>query len=160
MTTTLIPTTPLTKVEKDVAALAAAGLGPHTIAARRRLAPSTVKKRLHVLRLKLDCRGAPHHILVHVILSAGQVPTPAARMPAPDVSPEQVRLWRAHTVHRLAPDIAQAAGITPYTVKKHTAQLLTAVGARDLTQLVILGHGWDLLTAQSAALAPVPGDDR
>ncbi|MBZ6230304.1 MULTISPECIES: LuxR C-terminal-related transcriptional regulator [Streptomyces] len=160
MTTTLIPTTPLTKVEKDVAALAAAGLGPHTIAARLRLAPSTVKKYLHVLRSKLDCRGAPHHILVHVILSAGQVPTPAARRPAPDVSPEQVRLWRAHAVHRRAPDIAQAAGIAPSTVKKHTAQLLTAVGARGLTHLVILGHAWDQLTAQSAAPAHFPGGHR
>ncbi|MDT0616469.1 helix-turn-helix domain-containing protein [Streptomyces lancefieldiae] len=160
MTTTLFPTTPLTKAERDVAALVATGLGPHTIAARRRLAPSTVKKRLHTLRSKLHCPGAPHHVLVHAVLSAGQALTPPAPRPAPDVSPDQARLWRALAVHRLAPDIGQAAGIAPSAVKKRTAQLLTAVGARDLTHLVILGHAWGQLTAENPAPVHASGGDR
>ncbi|MFG2683866.1 LuxR C-terminal-related transcriptional regulator [Streptomyces sp. NPDC048392] len=160
MTTILLPTTPLTRAEKDVAALAAAGLGLHTIAARRGLAPSTVKKHLHVLRSKLNCTGAPQHLLVHAILSAGQAPAPAALRPAPDVSPEQVRLWRALAAHRLAPDVGQAAGIGRYAVKRHTAHLLTAVGARDLTHLVILGHAWGQLTEANPARAHASGGDR
>ncbi|MFG3134410.1 LuxR C-terminal-related transcriptional regulator [Streptomyces tendae] len=160
MTTTLFPTTPLTRAEKDVAALVAAGLGLHTIAARRCLAPSTVKKYLHVLRSKLNCTGAPQHLLVHAILSAGQAPMPAALRPAPDVSPEQVRLWRALAVHRLAPDVGQAAGIAPYSVKKRTAHLLAAVGATDLSHLVILGHAWGQLTEANPAPLHVPGGDR
>ncbi|MFD5307935.1 LuxR C-terminal-related transcriptional regulator [Streptomyces ardesiacus] len=159
MTITLLPTTPLTKAEKDVAALAAAGLGLHTIAARRGRAPSTVKKHLHTLRAKLNCTGAPHHFLVHAVLSAGQAPTPVALRPAPEVSPEQVGLWRALAGHRLAPDVGQAAGIAPSSVKKHTVRLLTAVGARDLTHLVILGHAWGQLRPENAP-AHVSGDDR
>ncbi|MDX3367426.1 LuxR C-terminal-related transcriptional regulator [Streptomyces sp. ME02-6987-2C] len=160
MTTTLLPTTPLTRAEKDVAALVAAGLGLHTIAARRRLAPSTVKKHLHVLRSKLNCTGAPQHLLVHAILSAGQAPMPAARRHAPDVSPEQARLWRALAAHRLAPDIGQAAGIAPSAVKRYTAHLLTAVGARDLTHLIILGHAWGQLTAGHPAPTHASGSER
>ncbi|MGQ5596857.1 LuxR C-terminal-related transcriptional regulator [Streptomyces sp. ESR1.13] len=159
MTITLFPTTPLSKAEKDVAALAAAGLGLHTIAARRDMAPSTVKKHLHTLRSKLNCTGAPQHLLVHAILSARQAPTPAALRPAPEVSPEQVRLWRALASHRLAPDVGQAAGIASSSVKKHTAHLLTAVGARDLTHLVILGHAWGPLRPDHAP-AHASGDDR
>ncbi|QQC92779.1 LuxR C-terminal-related transcriptional regulator [Streptomyces alfalfae] len=147
MTTTMSPTTPLTETEKAIAAQLAAGLDPHRIAARRGVAPPTIKGYLKALRLKLHCPGAPQHILVHAILSARQAPQPTAPGPAPDVTPEQAKLWRALAAHKVALDVAQAAGIAPADVKGQRTELLSVVGANDLTQLVVLGHAWGQLNA-------------
>ncbi|MET8723786.1 helix-turn-helix domain-containing protein [Streptomyces misionensis] len=150
MTTTTSPTKRLTQAEKDLALQLAAGLGVHTIAAKKCLASSTVRSRVKALRSKLGCPGAPLHVLVHAILSAGHAPNPIAPRPAPDVSSEQAKLWRALASHKLALDIAHAAGIAPADLKEQTDQLLTAVGTTDLTQLVILGHAWGTLRSDHA----------
>ncbi|MFD6435888.1 LuxR C-terminal-related transcriptional regulator [Streptomyces venezuelae] len=159
MTTTMSPTTPLTETEKAVAAQLTADLGPHRIAAQRDIALSTIKGYLKALRTKLHCPGVPQHILVHAILSAGQAPKPTAPGPAPDVSPEQAKLWSALAGHRLALDVAQAAGIAPADVKGQSTELLSVVGANDLTQLVVLGHARGQFGANRGSAA-ISGADR
>ncbi|NEA46024.1 LuxR C-terminal-related transcriptional regulator [Streptomyces sp. SID10815] len=149
MTITL-PTRPLNETEKAVAAQLVAGLGVHTIAAQMSLSPSTVRGYLKAVRTKLRCHGAPQHLLVHAILSAGQAPTPVTSSPAPDVSPEQIKLWHALASHKLALDVAHAAGIAPTNVKEQAAKLFSAVGTADLTRLVILGHAWGTLSPLTA----------
>ncbi|MFD4574988.1 helix-turn-helix transcriptional regulator [Streptomyces sp. NPDC058417] len=148
--TTTRPAWPLTETEKALAGELAAGLSLTTMAAQRGQAPSTVRTYLSTLRRKMGCPGAPRHVLVHAVLSAGQAPKPAPPRPAPTVSPEQTRLWHALASNKLSLDVAHTTGITPAIVKRRTAELLAAVGADDLVHLVVLGHAWNKLSPDHA----------
>ncbi|KUN17597.1 hypothetical protein AQJ11_37680 [Streptomyces corchorusii] len=144
MTTTTAPTTPLTPGEKRIAEHLIRGLAPAEIAARAHLAPSTVKAYLRSLRTKLHCPRAALHILVHAILSSGQV-TLQAIHPAPAFSVDEIRLLRALAEHQHWIDVAKAARIAPRDVKTHIEALVARAGANDILRLVVLGHAWQLL---------------
>ncbi|MGW2657550.1 hypothetical protein ACWC1D_28335 [Streptomyces sp. NPDC001478] len=59
---------------------------------------------------------------------------------------------RAHAERSAPRGIATAARIAPADLNDKTVQLLAYTGARDTTHLVVLGHGWGLLTAPARAV--------
>ncbi|MEU9470802.1 hypothetical protein AB0D78_30145 [Streptomyces avermitilis] len=88
-------------------------------------------------------------VIVHRLLAVQQVASPTADRPAPELSPEQL-LLRAVAEHSDTRDIAVAAKLAPADLRAALDQLFADTGAQDTTQLVILAHGWKLLTAEQA----------
>ncbi|MGV9934045.1 DNA-binding protein [Streptomyces olivaceoviridis] len=144
MTATTAPITPLTPGEKRIAEHLIRGLAPDQIATHEDLAPSAVKSYLRSLRTKLHCPRAALHILVHAILSSGQV-TLQAIHPAPAFSVEEIRLLRALAAHQHWIDVAKAARIASADVNTHIEALVARAGVSGILQLVVLGHAWQLL---------------
>ncbi|WP_327411270.1 LuxR C-terminal-related transcriptional regulator (plasmid) [Streptomyces sp. NBC_01281] len=150
MTTTAL-TTPLTATERRVAGYLVQGLKTEAIADEMNLAFGTVKGHLRSVRGKLHCPPrCPRAVVVHRVLSAGEVAIPDADGPAPNLSPAQLRLLRAFAEHTANRDIAGAAGIAPADFHAALAELIADAGVRDSTQLVASGHAWDLLGAKPA----------
>ncbi|GGU45787.1 DNA-binding protein [Streptomyces coeruleorubidus] len=149
--TTSAPITPLTPTLKRVAQHLAHGLTPQEIATETELSAVTVRQYVRDIRENLHCppRSKPP-VIVHRLFTAQQVASPTADRPAPELSPEQLLLLRAVAEHSDARDIAVAAKIAPADLRAALDQLLADTGAQGTTQLVILAHGWKLLTAEQA----------
>ncbi|MFF4978609.1 LuxR C-terminal-related transcriptional regulator [Streptomyces sp. NPDC001046] len=149
--TTSAPITPLTPTLKRVAQHLAHGLTAQEIATETELSAVTVRQYVRDIRENLHCppRCKPP-VIVHRLFTAQQVASPTADRPAPELSPEQLLLLRAVAEHSDARDIAVAAKIAPADLRAALDQLLADTGAQDATQLVILAHGWKLLTAEQA----------
>lgn len=149
--TTSAPITPLTPTLKRVAQHLAHGLTPQEIATETGLSAVTARQYIRDIRENLHCppRCKPS-VIVHRLFTAQQVASPTADRPVPELSPEQLLLLRAVAEHSDARDIAVAAKIAPADLRAALDQLLADTGAQDTTQLVILAHGWKLLTAEQA----------
>ncbi|MDK1345120.1 LuxR C-terminal-related transcriptional regulator [Streptomyces sp. 378] len=147
--TTSAPITPLTPTLQRVAQHLANGLTPQEIATQTGLSPVTVRLYIHDIRESLHCppRCKPP-VIVHRLFAVQQVAPPTADQPAPQLNPEQLLLLRAVAEHSGARDIAVAANLAPADLRAALDQLLADTGAQDTTQLVILAHGWNLLTAE------------
>ncbi|MBW1597207.1 LuxR C-terminal-related transcriptional regulator [Streptomyces sp. JJ38] len=154
------PITPLTPAERRVAEHLVRGLEPRAIAAEARLSANTVSSYIRVMRGKLHCEPrSALHVLVHRLLSSGQVTPPAAAEPAPGLVPGRRALLRAVAEHTDAYDVARDALLAPADVRAEVDTLLAETGAADTTQLVVLAHSWGLLGAdqQPSASAGVGG---
>lgn len=149
--TTSAPITPLTPTVRRVAQHLADGLTPQEIATETGLSAVTVRQYVRDIRQSLHCppRCKPP-VIVHRLFTAQQVASLTADTATPELSTEQLLLIRAVAEHSDARDIAIAAKIAPADLRAALGQLLADTGARDSTQLVILAHGWELLTAEQA----------
>ncbi|RPK48357.1 hypothetical protein EES39_09395 [Streptomyces sp. ADI92-24] len=87
-------------------------------------------------------------MIVHRLFAVELVAPPTADRPTPELSLDQLLLLRAVAEHSEARDIAVAAKIAPADFRAALAQLLADTSAQGTTQLVILAHGWKLLTAE------------
>ncbi|TQK99090.1 hypothetical protein FB563_4145 [Streptomyces puniciscabiei] len=152
--TTRAPITPLTPTLQRVAQHLANGLTPPEIATKTGLSAVTVRQYVRDIRESLHCppRCKPP-VLVHRLFALQQVASPTADRPTPKLSPEQLLLLRALAEHSDARDIAVAAKLAPADLRAALDQLLADTGAQDTTQLVILAHGWKLLSAEQAPAA-------
>ncbi|MEU5510403.1 LuxR C-terminal-related transcriptional regulator [Streptomyces fungicidicus] len=151
VTTAHAPITPLTPTLQRVAQHLANGLTPQEIATQTGLSAATVRQYLRDIRESLHCppRCKPP-VIVHRLFTVQQVASPTADRPAPMLSPDELLLLRALAQHSDARDIAVAAKLAPADQRAALDQLLADTGARDTTHLVILAHGWQLLTAEQA----------
>ncbi|GAX56689.1 DNA-binding protein [Streptomyces olivochromogenes] len=149
--TTSAPITPLTPTLQRVAQHLANPLTPQEIATKTGLSAVTVRQYVRDIRESLHCppRCKPP-VIVHRLFALQQVAPPTADSPTPELGSEQLLLLRAVAEHSDARDIAVAAKIAPADLRAALDQLLADTGARDTTQLVILAHGWKLLTAEPA----------
>ncbi|MER6526616.1 LuxR C-terminal-related transcriptional regulator [Streptomyces hygroscopicus] len=149
--TTSAPITPLTPTLQRVAQHLAKGLTPQEIATQTKLSAATVRQYVRDIRESLHCppRSKPP-VIVHRLFATQQAASPAADRPTPQLSPLQLLLLRAVAEHSNPRDIAVAAKIAPADLRAALDQLLADTGAQDTTQLVILAHGWKLLTAEQA----------
>ncbi|PZH06936.1 DNA-binding protein, partial [Streptomyces sp. NTH33] len=68
--------------------------------------------------------------------------------------PDELRLLRALTEHSRIPDIAQAARIAPGDAKERITDLVLAARAGDTTNLIVLAHAWNLLSADRSTVTP------
>ncbi|MFD5478792.1 LuxR C-terminal-related transcriptional regulator [Streptomyces hawaiiensis] len=149
--TTSAPTTPLTPTLQRVAQHLANGLAPQEIATQTGLSAVTVRQYVRDIRESLHCppRCKPP-VIVHRLFALQQVASPTADRPAPGLGSDQLLLLKAVAEHSDARDIAVAAKLAPADLRAALDQLLADTGAQDTTQLVILAHGWNLLTAAQA----------
>jgi DNA-binding NarL/FixJ family response regulator len=149
--TTSAPITPLTPTLQRLAQHLADGLTPPEVATRTGLSAVTVRQYVRHIRESLHCPPrCKHPVIVHRLISEQQVAPPTADRPAPELSSDQLLLLRAVAEHSDTRDIALAAKLAPADLRAALAQLLADTGAQDTTQLVILAHGWNLLTAEHA----------
>ncbi|MFF8732290.1 LuxR C-terminal-related transcriptional regulator [Streptomyces sp. NPDC015171] len=145
------PITPLTPALKRVAQHLANGLTAQEIATQTVLSPVTVRQYLRDIRESLHCPSrCKFPVIVHRLFTAQQVAPPTVDRPAPELRPEQLLLLRAVAEHSDARAIAVAAKIAPADLRAALDQLLADTAAQDTTRLVILAHGWKLLTAGQA----------
>ncbi|MFG3076340.1 LuxR C-terminal-related transcriptional regulator [Streptomyces sp. NPDC048225] len=149
--TTSAPITPLTPTLQRVAQHLASGLTAQEIATQTGLSAVTVRQYIRDIRESLHCppRCKPP-VIVHRLFALQQVDSPTADRPAPELRPEQLLLLRAVAEHSDARDITVAAKIAPADLRAALDQLLADTDAQDTTRLVILAHGWKLLTAGQA----------
>ncbi|WP_234332288.1 LuxR C-terminal-related transcriptional regulator [Streptomyces sp. NRRL F-5650] len=149
--TTSAPITPLTPTLQRMAQHLANGLTPQEIATETGLSAATVRQYVRDIRESLHCppRCKPP-VIVHRLFTTQQVAPATADRPAPELSSEQLLLIRAVAEHSDARDIAVAAKLAPADLRAALDQLLDETGARDTTQLVILAHGWKVLSAEQA----------
>ncbi|MFF9060805.1 LuxR C-terminal-related transcriptional regulator [Streptomyces sp. NPDC014882] len=147
--TTSAPITPLTPTLLRVAQHLAHGLAPKDIGAQTGLSAETVRQYMRDIRESLHCppRCKPP-VMVHRLFATQQVAVPAPDRPAPQFSPEDLLLLRAVAEHSNPRNVALAAKLAPADLRAALDQLLVDTGAKDTTQLVILAHGWNLLTAE------------
>ncbi|MEU3550598.1 MULTISPECIES: LuxR C-terminal-related transcriptional regulator [Streptomyces] len=147
--TTSAPITPLTPALQRVAQHLANGLTPAQIATQTGLSAVTVRQYVREIRQSLHCppRCKPP-VIVHRLFTAQLVIPPTADRPAPRLSSDQLLLLRAVAEHSDAREIAVAAKLAPADLRAALDQLLADTGAQDTTQLVVLAHGWHLLTAE------------
>ncbi|SCD34948.1 Acyl-CoA dehydrogenase [Streptomyces sp. SolWspMP-5a-2] len=147
--TTSAPITPLTPTLKRVAQHLANGLAPKDIATQAGLSAVTVRQYIRDIRECLHCPPrCKLPVIVHRLLVDLQVTIPTADRPAPSLSSDQMLLLRAVAEHSDARDITIAAKVAPADLRATLDQLLADTGARDITHLVILAHGWKLLMAE------------
>ncbi|MDI3421902.1 helix-turn-helix domain-containing protein [Streptomyces luteolus] len=147
--TTSAPITPLTPTLQRVAQHLANGLTPPEIATKTGLSAVTVRQYIRDIRESLHCPPrCKLPVIVHRLFAVQQVASPTAGRPAPQLSPEERLLLRAVAEHNDARDIAVAAKLAPADLRAALDRLLGDTGAQDTTQLVILAHGWKLLTAE------------
>jgi DNA-binding CsgD family transcriptional regulator len=143
---------PLSQSQQRTAELLVRGLSIPQAAAARGLSPRTVVSHTGALRIKL---GVPArcglHVLVHALIVAGLATVPAPDRTAPSLGRTQLRLLRAVAEHARLTVVARVAKTQPTDVATGIERLLQATGAEDLTQLVILAHGWRLLTPRTRA---------
>ncbi|MFJ3363584.1 LuxR C-terminal-related transcriptional regulator [Streptomyces anthocyanicus] len=146
VTTAHAPITPLTPTLQRVAQHLANGFTVEEIATQTVLSPVTVRQYLRDIRESLHCppRCKPP-VIVHRLFADQQVAPPTADRPAPTLSPGQLLLLRAVAEHSDARAIAVAAKLAPADQRAALDQLLADTGARNLTHLVALAHGWKLL---------------
>ncbi|MGA5278536.1 DNA-binding protein [Streptomyces cellulosae] len=111
----------------------------------------TIRQYIRDIRESLHCppRCKPP-VIVHRLFVDQQVAPPTADRPAPMLSPDELLLLRAVAEHSDARNIAVAAKLAPADLRAALDQLLTDTGAQDTTHLVILAHGWNLLTVEQA----------
>ncbi|MET9869384.1 DNA-binding protein [Streptomyces sp. NPDC006386] len=146
--TTSAPITPLTPTLQRIAQQLANGLTPPEITTRTGLSPVTVRQYIRDIRASVHCPPrCKSPVIVHRLFALQQVAPPLADRPAPELSSDQLLLLKAVAEHSDARDIAVAAKIAPADLRAALDQLLADTGAQDTTQLVILAHGWNLLTA-------------
>ena len=147
--TTSAPITPLTPTLQRLAQHLANGLTPPEIATRTGLSAVTVRQYVRDIRESLHCPPrCKRPVIVHRLITEQQVAPPTTDRPAPELSADQLLLLRAVAEHSDARDIAVAAKLAPADLRAALNQLLADTGAQDTTQLVILAHGWNLLTAE------------
>ncbi|AXG80839.1 cytochrome P450 [Streptomyces paludis] len=150
----------LTPAEQRVAEHLALGLAPRDIATAAHLSPHTVRSYMRTLRRKLQTPPrCALHVLVHTLLTTGQITPPTTTKPTPDLSPAEQLLLRAVAEHTDPHDIARAARIAPADVSTQVDALLTRTRASDTTQLIVLAHAWNLL-GTSHNKAPSAGANR
>ncbi|MEU5898764.1 LuxR C-terminal-related transcriptional regulator [Streptomyces venezuelae] len=143
------PTQPLTPSERRIAQHVIKGLDVRGIAAATQLKPGTIHSALRTVRWKLACpERCPLSVVAHHILDSGQVSAPPPPRPVPDLEPEQISLIKATTAHTLPRDIALAAGLPPADLRAALDQLLADTGAQTVTELIVLAHSWQVLTAE------------
>ncbi|MCM2515814.1 LuxR C-terminal-related transcriptional regulator [Streptomyces griseoincarnatus] len=149
--TTSAPITPLTPTLQRVAQHLATGLTAQEIATQTALSPVTIRQYIRDIRESLHCppRCKPP-VIVHRLFADQQVAPPTADRPAPTLSPDELLLLRAVAEHSDARNIAVAAKLAPADLRAALDQLLADTGAQDTTHLVILAHGWNLLTVKQA----------
>lgn len=142
------PITPLKPALQRVAQHLVEGLTTREIATSTGLSPETIRQYIGVIRESVHCppRCKPP-VLMHFLLAAGQVTPPTAGRPTPELNPEQHLLLRAVAEHSAPREIALAARIAPADVRSALDELLDVTGAVDVAQLVVLAHGWGLLSA-------------
>ncbi|MFE3166626.1 LuxR C-terminal-related transcriptional regulator [Streptomyces sp. NPDC059224] len=152
--TTSAPITPLTPALQNVAEYLARGVTPAKIAAEMGLSQATIRQYIRNIREYLHFpRRCGLPVIVHSLIATRQVATPTADRPTPDLGTDQLLLLRAVAVHSDSRDIAVAAKLAPADLPAALDRLLAATGAPDPTQLVILGHSWELLTAAQTPAA-------
>ncbi|MFF7097785.1 LuxR C-terminal-related transcriptional regulator [Streptomyces rubradiris] len=138
---------PLSQSQQRTAELFVRGLSVPQAAGALGLSSRTVAGHAGALRIKL---GVPArcalHVLVHALIGAGLATVPAPDRAAPSLGRTQLRLLRAAAEHARLTDVARAAKTHPTEVAAGVGTLLQATDAEDLTQPVILAHGWELLT--------------
>ncbi|MCL3998870.1 LuxR C-terminal-related transcriptional regulator [Streptomyces lavenduligriseus] len=153
MATKVLPV-PLSQSQQRTAELFVRGLSIPQAASVLGLSPRTVAGHAGSLRIKL---GVPArcglHVLVYALIGAGLATVPAPDRAAPSLGRTQLRLLRAAAEHARLTDVARAAKTQPTQVAAGIEELLQATDAEDLTQLVILAHGWGLLTPGQRALS-------
>ncbi|MFE9974024.1 LuxR C-terminal-related transcriptional regulator [Streptomyces hirsutus] len=149
--TTSAPITPLTPTLQRVAQHLANGLTAQEIATQTALSPVTIRQYIRDIRESLHCppRCKPP-VIVHRLFVDQQVAPPTADSPVPTLRSDQLLLLRAVAEHSDPRDIAVAAKLAPADQRAALDQLLTDTGAQDTTHLVLLAHGWNLLTAEQA----------
>ncbi|MER7933016.1 MULTISPECIES: LuxR C-terminal-related transcriptional regulator [unclassified Streptomyces] len=143
------PITPLAPAQQNIAQYLARGVTPAEIATETGLSPVTVRQYIRNIREHLHCPPrCKIPVIVHRLLVTRQVASPSADRPVPDLSPDQLLLLTAVALHSDTRDITIAARLALADLPAALDQLLAATGAPDPTQLVILAHGWKLLTAR------------
>ncbi|MFD7137004.1 LuxR C-terminal-related transcriptional regulator [Streptomyces sp. NPDC059894] len=145
------PAQRLTPSELRLAQHVVEGLSAREIAAATQLKLGTVHSTLRTVRWKMHCpERCSLAVVAHRLLDAEEITAPTPQRPSPDISTEQINLLKAVTEHSQPLDIARAANLAPADLRAALDQLLSDTGAQDTTGLVVLAHGWKLLTAEQA----------
>ncbi|MFD4574987.1 DNA-binding protein [Streptomyces sp. NPDC058417] len=145
------PITPLAPALQRVAQHIAEGLTYQEIVDATGLSVKTVRQYVRDIRESIHCPPrCKQPVLLHRLFTTQQATPPTTDRPAPQLTPAQEVLLRAVAEHSSGRDIAAALSIPHADLPAMLDQLLNEMGARDTTQLVILAHGWELLTAEPA----------
>ncbi|MFK0142693.1 DNA-binding protein [Streptomyces murinus] len=145
------PTRRLTPSERRLATHVVDGLNAREIASAAQLKLPTVNSKLHSMRWKLHCpERCSLAVVAHHLLAAEVVSASTPQRAAPVLSPKQISLLKAVTRYSQPLYIARAANLVTADLPTALDQLLADTGAQNITQLVVLAHGWKLLPAEQA----------
>lgn len=139
---------PLTRRERQIAALVADGLSPEVIGFELFISPNVVRN--NVYRLRRNCGVATDKELVAVIDEARMLTR--SYEPAEEYEPRPATsVWRPGTLTRRQQEIALLIGdglsneeiadeleLSADTVKSHVRRALEAVGARNRAHLAVM----------------------
>jgi hypothetical protein len=119
------------------------------------LSKTVVYATMRELRSYLSCPPCSKPpVIVHYLLTAQHVTTPAVDGDAPRLSMMDQRLLQAVGTHSTSAAIAEAAGIDPRYLPGALNLLLARCQAPDTTQLVVRAHAWGLLGTGRSKTAP------
>ncbi len=145
------PTRRLTPSERRLATHVVKGLNAREIASAAQLKLPTVNSKLHSMRWKLHCpERCSLAVVAHHLLAAEVVTAATPQRAAPVISPAQISLLKAVARYSQTLYIASAANLATADLPAALDQLLADTGAQDITQLVVLAHGWKLLPGEPA----------
>ncbi|MFE0136197.1 hypothetical protein ACFWY6_32215 [Streptomyces sp. NPDC059037] len=150
------PAVSLTSTQKEIALWLVDGTFDK-FAAHRHRSPVTIRGHLSRVRIRMAAPGSSRAVLVHVLLSAGQVPPPTPNKPAPDFTDADQMLMRALAQHSRATTIAEVCGLPLRGLRNRIDELCTKAGAADPAHLVALGHSWQVLAPAPMTAEPTSG---
>ncbi|OEJ22124.1 hypothetical protein AR457_40285 [Streptomyces agglomeratus] len=140
----------LTPTEIRVAEQLVAGRSNSHAAAALGMKPETFKGHLSKIGEKVQVPTS-RPARAHAILLSGQVAPPTTSANRPQLTEDDQLLLTAAAEHSTTAGIARAAGMSPKTVRRKLAALVTRTGADNLTHLVGLSHYWGYLGARQPA---------
>ncbi|MFG2683868.1 sigma-70 family RNA polymerase sigma factor [Streptomyces sp. NPDC048392] len=149
--TTAPPTTCLTESQRRAVAPLVYGASNEAIGARTHLSAEGVASHLRTVRKRLDRRGCSRPVLVHALLSIGEVSAPVCERACPDFSMPELRLIRAIAEYSRNEDIAQAVGVRADDVRAEIDAAVATACADNATHLIGLAHAWGVFGAARGA---------
>ncbi|MFD4476015.1 hypothetical protein ACFWPU_07855 [Streptomyces sp. NPDC058471] len=147
------PAVALTPTQKEIALRLVDGTFDK-FAAHRRRSPVTIRGHLSRLRIRVAATGSSRAVLVHVLLSTGQVPPPTPNKPAPDFTDADQVLMRALAHHSRATTIAEVCDLPLRSLRNRIDGLCAKAGAADPAHLVALGHSWQVVAPAPMTAEP------
>lgn len=139
-------TTLLTDFQKRAVAPLVYGGTNEAIGAQIHLSAEGVASHLRTARNSLGLRGCSRPVLVHALLTAGEVPPPACQRSCPEFTAQDRRLLQSLATQSRNEDIGRASGVPASGVRTEIDALVTKACADNATHLVGLAHAWGILS--------------
>ncbi|MQS17336.1 helix-turn-helix transcriptional regulator [Streptomyces kaniharaensis] len=148
----------LTRTQKSVAGMIAAGLSNQQAAAALGIKAGTLNQHVMSIGYRFGVTSRPAK--VHAALASGQAPAPEAPHTAPDFTAEELLLLHALATHSENEEIAAAAHLALALVTSRIRDLVEKAGALNPSHLVGLAHTWQLLGTDTATQPGAPPPTR